>query len=107
MDISGKLDVTLKITQLPQAKPSSPQTVLFAVQANGQTVVVELKKRRGIRSRPPPRTILNGARRSPEKWAMRLQAGSGWTIRVFKSSRRKPSLKPQRRANRKRRSRPQ
>ena len=43
MAIPGKLDVTLKINQLPQAKPASAQTMLFAVQADGQTVVVELK----------------------------------------------------------------
>ena len=45
MAIPGKLDVTLKITQLPQAKPASAQTVLFAVQADAQTVVVELKNK--------------------------------------------------------------
>ena len=43
MAIPGKLDVTLKIHQLPQVKPASAQTVLFAVQADAQTVVVELK----------------------------------------------------------------
>lgn len=45
MAIPGKLDVTLKINQLPQAKPASPGTVLFAVQADGQTVAVELKNK--------------------------------------------------------------
>ena len=45
MAIPGKLDVTLKINQLPQAKPATAQTVLFAVQAEGQTVVVELKNK--------------------------------------------------------------
>jgi len=45
MAIPGKLDVTLKINQLPQAKPASAQTVLFAVHADGQTVVVELKNK--------------------------------------------------------------
>ena len=45
MAIPGKLDVTLKINQLPQAKPASAQTMLFAVHADGQTVVVELKNK--------------------------------------------------------------
>ena len=45
MAIPGKLDVTLKIHQLPQAQPATAQTVLFAVQAEGQTVVVELKNK--------------------------------------------------------------
>ncbi len=45
MAIPGKLDVTLKINQLPPAKPASAQTMLFAVQADGQTVVVELKNK--------------------------------------------------------------
>lgn len=43
MAISAKMDVTIKINQLPQSKPSSPQTVLFAVQAHNLTVVIELK----------------------------------------------------------------
>ena len=43
MAIPGKLDLTLKINQLPQVKPASPGTMLFAVQADGQTVLVELK----------------------------------------------------------------
>ena len=45
MAVPGKLDVTLKINQLPQAKPATAQTVLFAVNAEGQTVVVELKNK--------------------------------------------------------------
>ena len=45
MAIPGKLDVTLKINQLPQAKPASAQTVLFAVQTEGAMVVVELKNK--------------------------------------------------------------
>ena len=45
MAIPGKLDVTLKINQLPQAKPATTQTVVFAVQAEGQTIVVELKNK--------------------------------------------------------------
>ena len=45
MAVPGKLDVTLKINQLPQAKPATAQTVVFAVQAEGQTVVVELKNK--------------------------------------------------------------
>ena len=45
MAIPGKLDVTLKINALPQAKPASPGTMLFAVQAEGRTVVVELKNK--------------------------------------------------------------
>ncbi|HOW80897.1 MAG TPA: ProQ/FINO family protein, partial [Verrucomicrobiota bacterium] len=45
MAIPGKLEVTLKINQLPQAKPASAQTMLFAVQAEGPTVVVELKNK--------------------------------------------------------------
>lgn len=45
MAISAKLDVTIKINQLPQSKPASPQTVLFAVQASNRTVVVELKNK--------------------------------------------------------------
>ena len=45
MAIPGKLEVTLKINQLPQAKPSSAQTMLFAVQAEGKTVVVDVKNK--------------------------------------------------------------
>lgn len=45
MAIPGKLDVTLKINTLPQVKPASAQTVLFAVQADAQTVAVELKNK--------------------------------------------------------------
>jgi hypothetical protein len=45
MAIPGKLDVTLKINQLPQAKPTSAQTMLFVVQAEGRRVVVELKNK--------------------------------------------------------------
>jgi hypothetical protein len=45
MAIPGKLEVTLKINQLPQAKPASAQTMLFAVQAEGKTVVVEVKNK--------------------------------------------------------------
>ena len=35
MAVPGKLDVTLKINPLPQAKPATAQTVLFAVDAEG------------------------------------------------------------------------
>ncbi|MCC7221465.1 MAG: hypothetical protein IT490_12145 [Candidatus Contendobacter sp.] len=45
MAIPGKLEVTVKINQLPQAKPSSAQTMLFAIQAEGKTVVVEVKNK--------------------------------------------------------------
>ena len=45
MAIPGKLDLTLKINQLPPAKPASPGTMLFAVQAEGRIVVVELKNK--------------------------------------------------------------
>ena len=45
MAVPGKLDVTLKINLLPQAKPATAQTVVFAVNAEGQTVVVELKNK--------------------------------------------------------------
>ena len=45
MAIPGKLDVTLKINALPQAKSASPGTMLFAVQAEGRTVLVELKNK--------------------------------------------------------------
>lgn len=45
MAIPGKLDVTLKINQLPQAKPASPGTLLFAVQADGRAVIVEMKNK--------------------------------------------------------------
>ena len=45
MAVPGQLEVTLKINPLPQAKPITAQTVLFAVQAEGQTVVVELKNK--------------------------------------------------------------
>ena len=45
MAVPGKLDVTLKINPLPQAKPATAQTVVFAVQAEGPTVVVELKNK--------------------------------------------------------------
>ena len=43
MAVPGQLEVTLKINPLPQAKPITAQTVLFAVQAEGAMVVVELK----------------------------------------------------------------
>ena len=45
MAIPGKLEVTIKINQLPQAKPASAQTMLFAIQAEGKTVVVEVKNK--------------------------------------------------------------
>jgi hypothetical protein len=45
MAIPGKLEVTVKINQLPQAKPASAQTMLFAVQADGKTIVVEVKNK--------------------------------------------------------------
>ena len=45
MAIPGKLEVTIKINQLPEAKPASAQTMLFAVQAEGRTVVVEVKNK--------------------------------------------------------------
>ncbi|HRD49313.1 MAG: hypothetical protein JNK95_13770 [Candidatus Competibacter sp.] len=45
MAISAKMDVTIKINQLPQSKPASPQTVLFAVQASNRMIVVELKNK--------------------------------------------------------------
>ena len=45
MAVPGKLDVTLKINPLPQAKPATAQTGVFAVDAEGQTVVVELKNK--------------------------------------------------------------
>ncbi|MCP5158913.1 MAG: ProQ/FinO family protein [Gammaproteobacteria bacterium] len=45
MAIPGKLEVTLKITQLPQAKPASPSTLLFAVQSDGRKVIVEVKNK--------------------------------------------------------------
>jgi len=45
MAIPGKLDITLKINQLPQAKPASPGTVLFAVQTDGRVVIVEMKNK--------------------------------------------------------------
>lgn len=45
MAIPGKLEVTIKINQLPEAKPASAQTLLFAVQAEGRTVVVEVKNK--------------------------------------------------------------
>ena len=45
MAVPGQLDVTLKINQLPQAQPATAQTVVFAVQAEGPTVVVELKNK--------------------------------------------------------------
>ena len=45
MAIPGKLEVTIKINQLPEAKPASAQTMLFAVQADGKTVVVEVKNK--------------------------------------------------------------
>jgi hypothetical protein len=41
----GKLDVTLKINALPPAKSASPGTMLFAVQADGRIVLVELKNK--------------------------------------------------------------
>ena len=45
MAIPGKLEVTLKINNCRQAKTDPAQTVLFAVQAEGATVVVELKNK--------------------------------------------------------------
>ncbi len=45
MAIPGKLEVTIKVNQLPEAKPASPQTMLFAIQADGKTVVVEVKNK--------------------------------------------------------------
>ena len=45
MAIPGKLEVTIKINQLPEAKPASAQAMLFAVQADGKTVVVEVKNK--------------------------------------------------------------
>ena len=45
MAIPGKLEVTIKINQLPEAKPASAQTMLFAVQADDKTVVVEVKNK--------------------------------------------------------------
>ena len=45
MAIPGKLEITIKINPLPEAKPASAQTVLFAVQADGKTVVVEVKNK--------------------------------------------------------------
>ena len=45
MAVPGQLDVTLKINQRPQAQPATAQTVVFAVDAEGQTVVVELKSK--------------------------------------------------------------
>ena len=45
MAIPGKLDVTLKINALPQAKSASPGAMLFAVQAEERTVLVELKNK--------------------------------------------------------------
>ena len=45
MAIPGKLEVTIKINQLPESKPASAQTMLFAVQADGKTVVVEVKNK--------------------------------------------------------------
>ena len=45
MAVPGQLDVTLKINQRPQAQPATAQTVVFAVQAEGPTVVVELKNK--------------------------------------------------------------
>lgn len=45
MAIPAKLDVTIKLNQLPHAKPASPKTMLFAVQAGNRTVVVEVKNK--------------------------------------------------------------
>jgi sRNA-binding protein len=45
MAIPGKLEVTLKITQLPQAQPAASGTMLFAIQAQGRIVVVEVKNK--------------------------------------------------------------
>lgn len=45
MAIPGKLDVTLKINELPTVKPTSAQTVAFAVRADQRTVLVELKNK--------------------------------------------------------------
>ena len=45
MAIPGKLEVTVKINQLPQAKSASAQTMLFAIQADGKAVVVEVKNK--------------------------------------------------------------
>ena len=45
MAIPGKLEVTLKIHQLPPTQPTAPDTRLFAVQADGRAVIVEMKKK--------------------------------------------------------------
>lgn len=45
MAIPAKLDVTIKLNQLPHVKPSSPKTMLFAVQAGNRTVLVEIKNK--------------------------------------------------------------
>jgi hypothetical protein len=45
MAIPAKMDITIKINELPNCKPCSPQTVLFAVQAHNRTVAIELRNK--------------------------------------------------------------
>lgn len=45
MAIEARMEVTLKFSVLPQAKPASPQTMIFALKAGQQTVVVEVRNK--------------------------------------------------------------
>jgi hypothetical protein len=45
MAVPARLDVTLKLYQLPHARPASSATMLFAVKSGERTVVVEMKNK--------------------------------------------------------------
>lgn len=45
MATEARMEVTLKFNELPQAKPASPQTMIFALKAGQQTVVVEVRNK--------------------------------------------------------------
>jgi hypothetical protein len=72
MAIPGKLDVTLKINQLPQAKPAASGTMLFAVQAEGRTVIVEVKNK-------PWNTLKKAAEQYPQ-WVAAITGQMGEAI---------------------------
>ena len=72
MAIPGKLDVTLKINQLPPAKPASSGTMLFAVQADGRAVIVEVKNKLW-------NTLKNAAEQYPQ-WVAAITGQMGEAI---------------------------
>ncbi|MCP5135081.1 MAG: hypothetical protein H6976_16180 [Gammaproteobacteria bacterium] len=72
MAIPGKLDVTLKIHQLPQAKPASSGTMLFAVEADGRVVVVEMRNKQW--------NMLKNAAESYPQWVAAITGKLGEAI---------------------------